>query len=77
MSYLINLLGRQSRGDLDLVIAIHRDPGYETSSDGWGEKLVWVTGSAVRDALDQWSICTMTGRSLLRLLVRWPTRLNE
>ncbi|MGB5706975.1 MAG: LysR substrate-binding domain-containing protein [Arenicellales bacterium] len=47
------LLGRQSRGELDLVIAIHRDPGYETSSDGWGEKLAWVTGSAARKPLDQ------------------------
>ena len=48
------LLGRQARGELDLVIAIHRDPGYSTSSDGWGERLVWVTGAvATREPIDQ------------------------
>ena len=39
-----NLLGRQGRGELDLVIAIHRDPAFNASADGWREKLVWVTG---------------------------------
>lgn len=47
------LLGRQVRGELDLVIAIHRDPGYSTSSDGWGERLVWVTAAATREPIDQ------------------------
>ena len=39
-----DLLGRQERGELDLVIAIHRDPAMNTSDEGWREKLVWVTG---------------------------------
>ncbi|MGI9318405.1 MAG: LysR substrate-binding domain-containing protein [bacterium] len=47
------LLGRQARGELDLVIAIHRDPAYTTSAEGWGEQLVWVTGSATRESIDQ------------------------
>ncbi len=40
-----NLLTRQERGELDLVIAIHRDTAMSTSAEGWREKLVWVTGS--------------------------------
>jgi len=40
-----NLLVRQERGELDLVIAIHRDTAMSTSADGWREKLVWVIGS--------------------------------
>ena len=47
------LLGRQARGELDLVIALHRDPAYATSPEGWGEQLVWVTGSAIREPIDQ------------------------
>lgn len=47
------LLGRQARGELDLVIAIHRDPAYTTSAEGWGEQLVWVTGSTTRESIDQ------------------------
>jgi len=38
------LLGRQERGELDLVVAIHRDPAMVTSPQGWREHLVWVTG---------------------------------
>ena len=38
------LLDSQSKGNLDIVIAIHRDPDFSMSSDGWKEKLVWVAG---------------------------------
>jgi len=40
-----NLLYRQSKQELDLVIAIHRDFKQETGDKGWHEKLVWVTDS--------------------------------
>ena len=38
-----NLMDRQARGELDLVIAIHREENARPSSEGWYEKLVWVT----------------------------------
>ena len=47
------LLGRQARGELDLVVALHRDPQYATSPEGWGEQLVWVTSSATREPIDR------------------------
>ena len=40
-----DLLIRQSHGNLDVVIAIHRDQDFMTSGEGWSEKLVWVTGA--------------------------------
>ena len=47
------LLARQARGELDLVIAIHRDPAFAISDDGWREKLVWVTGTGGNDLRDE------------------------
>ncbi len=38
-----NLLARQTRGELDLVIAIHKELDIEPTTEGWHEKLVWVT----------------------------------
>ena len=40
-----NLLYRQSKQELDLVIAIHRDFQQDITGQGWHEKLVWVTDS--------------------------------
>ena len=37
------LLERQQRGELDLVVAIHRETTARPSAEGWYEKLVWVT----------------------------------
>ena len=38
-----NLLARQVRGELDLVIAIHQEFNIKPTTEGWHEKLVWVT----------------------------------
>ncbi|NKB77473.1 MAG: LysR family transcriptional regulator [Gammaproteobacteria bacterium] len=40
-----NLLFRQSKQELDLVIAIHKEFEPEPATQGWHEKLVWVTDS--------------------------------
>lgn len=37
-----DLLERQRHGDLDLVIAIHREPDFTISDEGWQESLCWV-----------------------------------
>ncbi|MEM7193699.1 MAG: LysR substrate-binding domain-containing protein [Pseudomonadota bacterium] len=37
------LLGRLSRDELDLVVAIHRESEQLPSDQGWRESLVWVT----------------------------------
>ena len=37
------LLKRQAKGELDLVVAIHKHEDKRPSDDGWYEKLVWVT----------------------------------
>jgi DNA-binding transcriptional LysR family regulator len=39
------LLKRQLQGELDLVLAIHKEINVVPSSQGWYEKLVWVTDS--------------------------------
>ena len=38
-----NLLARMERGELDLVVAIHKETEGQPSEEGWREKLVWVT----------------------------------
>ena len=40
-----HLLERQSLGELDLVVAIHKALNSVPSDEGWHEKLVWVTDS--------------------------------
>ena len=40
------LLERQTEGELDLVVAIHKETNATPSSEGWYEKLVWVTDSS-------------------------------
>ena len=37
------LLERQAHGELDLVVAIHKEVNAEPTGEGWYEKLVWVT----------------------------------
>lgn len=37
------LLKRQVKGELDLVVAIHKELDGVPSDEGWREKLVWVT----------------------------------
>ena len=49
----LTLLGRQERGELDLVVAIHRDPAMSPSAEGWRERLVWVTGDSAPRQHDQ------------------------
>jgi len=49
-----NLLQRQSNGELDLVVAIHKESDGELSEEGWREELVWVTDSKYhKTKLDQ------------------------
>lgn len=43
-----NLLARMERGELDLVVAIHKETEGEPSAEGWREQLVWVTDSKHR-----------------------------
>ncbi|NKB61301.1 MAG: LysR family transcriptional regulator [Gammaproteobacteria bacterium] len=40
-----NLLLRQSKQELDLVIAIHKEFDPDPNAKGWHEELVWVTDS--------------------------------
>ena len=47
------LIDSQSKGNLDVVVAIHREPDFATSEDGWREKLVWIAGKDSSDVHQQ------------------------